>query len=103
MPLIVEPRAEENLPPIQIDIFDYGVEQIEEPERRRSTRNTEVKYGYTGEAILESILSVTQVEEILLLADDETTPKSFKKAVSGDNAVGMERSHKCRISIIARS
>ena len=36
MPPIVEPRAEENLPPIQIDIFDNEVEQIEEPEHRRS-------------------------------------------------------------------
>ena len=86
LPPIVEPRAEENLPPVQIEIFENEEEQIEEPERRRSTRDTQVKYGYTGEAILGSILNTTQVEEIMLLVDDEATPKSYKKAVSGDNA-----------------
>ena len=40
----------------------------------------------TGETILGSILSVTQVEELLLLADDKATPKSYKQAVTGEYA-----------------
>ena len=100
LPPIEEPRAEinqpQNLPPnippiydepIQFDIFDNEVDQTEAPELRRSTRNTEVKYGYTGETILGSILNVTQIEQIMLLADDEATPKSFKKAMEGNNAI----------------
>ena len=48
MPPIVQEQVQEDLEPIQFDIFDNEVEENEEPERRRSTRNTQVRYGYTG-------------------------------------------------------
>ena len=85
MPQVVEQPAERDLAPIQIDIFDNEAVEDEEPQRRRSTRATEVKYGYRGEVILGRILSLTEVQQILLLAD-EKVPKSFKQAISGDNS-----------------